>query len=148
VGLVAAVALAAAPAVPAADGTSVPLEQDDAGTGRDAGRTVSTAIPVDLGTGYDGTLLPGGAGATGDDDWYEVILEAGQHVRATLDHSGPPGLEAHCLRIRDEDGEVLADARCSRQLDFEAPRAGTYILDVSYFVVVPSEYSFRLDDVR
>jgi hypothetical protein len=75
--------------------------QDDAGSGRDAGITRPSAVPITAGRKYTAHLQP--AAGTGDDeDWFTFDATAGQAITVAMD--GPfAGWE-----LVDPRGEVIA----------------------------------------
>lgn len=131
-----ALGLLVAPSVGALPVT-VPLPQDDAGSGGDAGETPATAVPVEPGVVYDGILT--GAFTSDDGDWYSFDAPAGVMIHARLD-----ALDG-CLRIHDAAGTQIA-VSClpaaylgENVIRHRIDQAGRYHL--SYSFVEPDSYS-------
>lgn len=122
----------------------VPPPQDDAGSGRDAGYSPGTAVPVLPDRVYQGNLtgqLGPGSLLFGDNtDWYSFDAPAGVTVRARAD--GVFG----CFRLLDAVGAVLVDW-CSigpyngeTTLRHTLDAAGRYHLE--YTLLQPDLYFF------
>ena len=89
-------ALTAALPGPSSD-ARIPTEQNDAGTGRDAGETPMTAIPVERGVAVDATLVPAMQAeaylsVAGDEDWIEGLIQFARSYIYTT--AIPPALVA------------------------------------------------------
>ena len=68
----------------------------------DVGRTISTAADITLGVSVYGTI-----GISGDKDWYEIRLEAGETYDFRLLGVGRTPLPDTFLRVRDAQGNII-----------------------------------------
>lgn len=102
--------------VMAADGG--PLEQNDAGSGRDAPGSFSEGLVIAQGA-YEGSLTlarpqgfayPVAGGIVDDEDWYRVFLHAGQAVTLEAERRDPPPAPVIVVEIRRPDARIAEDA--------------------------------------
>lgn len=118
-----------------------PAPQNDAGSGRDAGATVRTAVPVEAGQVYDARLE---AYFNGPDEQDLFTFEAGAGQSLSLNVAGAVA----CWDVTDPAGESLAGG-CVTPGSSEGFRdvpttvAGTYVLSYHYFAP-PQDYRFSI----
>jgi|CXWL01.1.fsa_nt_gi hypothetical protein len=107
--------------------TAEPLPVDEAAPG------ASTRARLALGQNVNSEIA-----YPNDSDWYRVRLAEGQAYRFTLAGNGDAPLSDPILRVRNSAGEELAldddgGDGLNSYLEFVAPSAGTYFLDVRSF---------------
>ncbi|HEX2021196.1 MAG TPA: S8/S53 family peptidase [Candidatus Thermoplasmatota archaeon] len=132
-------AFVAAIAVLAPLGAALPGDaQDDAGSGRDAGDGPATAVPIQPGTVYKGTVTGQVIGET--TDWYSFEVRAGDAIEA---HVAGPGV---CLHLYDDSG-IRAQACNPGFVEIEVARA-TADSNGTWHAVAgsryPQDYSFSV----
>jgi len=118
---------------------------DVSGFGNATGRyVVSSSRPVDDAVAgdasttavltVDAAATSGELDETGDRDWYEVTLEAGQIYEFTTSSTGSAGDVDTTLTLRTTTGEVIAynddSTGTYSQIRFTAAQSGTFYLDV------------------
>ena len=99
-----------------------------------------TADDVAQGTGTDAVLTIDADATqstldqTGDRDWYEVTLVAGERYEFTTSSTGNAGDADTTLTLRDENGNVIAfnddSSGTYSRIRFTAQESGTYYVDV------------------
>ena len=122
---------------------ALPAEpQDDAGSGRDAGTTPRTSVPVDPGTAYSGAL--DSYGVSGDAaDHYRFAAPAGATINVNGDGIGG------CWEVLDPAGSQIAYLCESYEeavvtLEVSAPVAGEYRLVYDYQAQPRNDYRFSI----
>ena len=111
---------------PAPASAQVPAS-DDAGSGRDAGTSFETAVPIQPGVVYTGSLHNTDPGLLGEDDWFAFEARAGQVVNAAVRGDA----NTWCTDLIAPDGTVIASDGCTGSLSGAVlPVDGTYALDV------------------
>jgi hypothetical protein len=119
-------------------------EPDDAGSGRDAGADFATAVPIEPGVDYTGSLDPSvdrePFDIAGDEDWFAFPAKAGQRISAEFVGS----TLSPCATLVAPDGSELGSGCEESHRDVLAPVDGTYALTVRFSVAAQEAYSFTV----
>lgn len=125
-----AFALLAAPGIPAAPLTG---DQDDAGTGSDAGDSQAGATPIVFGEPLSGRLEPAAFGYAGDaEDWYSFKVGAGTRVHVDLAATPGPSVGASTpyWQLVAPDGRVASTGWAMLDWPFVAHVDGVWAVRV------------------
>lgn len=115
-----------------------PLEQDDAGSGGDAGDDDSTALPITEGT-YTGTLDPD---FNDTEDWYAIDLVEGDEIAVDLDPDGDFEVALH-----DPNGTEIARSGAfdgTEHVEATAAENGTHYVRI-FAESGEGDYTFTVD---
>ncbi len=128
-------------------------EEDDAGSGRDAGSQVSGAVPVARDASYTATLVPrivdpaATAGdlfaATGDVDLFAFDATGGEALTVTVLRQDPAE-GSNCIDVLDAAGEPVGASSCGDTVSFVADTPGIYHASFGFSVVTPTTYTFTI----
>ena len=118
------------------------VAENDAGSGRDAGATWATAVPVDRHTAHTASVRPQGDGA--DLDWFTFDATAGEEVTVTIQHKDVSAA-FNCITIFSETSAEVGERSCQNVSRVTIPADGTYVAQIGYELAVPHTYVFAID---